>query len=271
MKRKMLFISDLDGTLLDDQKKIPDNVIEEINHFVQQGHLFTIATGRTEDTCRLATDKLPVNAPVVLYNGASIMDLKSGQVLHQRTLDAGLFKPIVQKLIDRFPDICIQIFAYGPLVLVNPNAPLDPYIIREKQPHCYKKLENTPDIWLKIMLSAPNTRLKEAATYLDNCTSLPSCSRFFSADYYYEIVAEGCSKGDCARWLSNWLGLHQCDVAAMGDHLNDEEILSWCGIPYAPSNAHECIRSIAHVTKKSNRDGAVAEALRSLQAKSLET
>ena len=103
----MFLISDLDGTLLDRNKKIPSNALDAVRRFVNQGGLFTVATGRTEDTCRLATDILPINAPVILYNGAAVMELKTKQVIYQRTLDGKAFRPMVRELMERFPDICV--------------------------------------------------------------------------------------------------------------------------------------------------------------------
>lgn len=66
MTTPVLLISDLDGTLLDSRKQIPLRAMDAIRRFVDAGGLFTIATGRTEETCRLATDLLPINAPVIL-------------------------------------------------------------------------------------------------------------------------------------------------------------------------------------------------------------
>lgn len=262
MTTPMLLISDLDGTLLDSRKQIPPRAIAAIQRFVDAGGLFTIATGRTEETCRLATDILPVNAPVILYNGASVMDLQTGTVLHDRTFSAAAFRPLIAELMARFPDLCIQLFAYGPLILVNPSQVMDPYIIRENQPHRMLSLSDTPEQWLKIMLSAPHSRLCEVRDWLDTVIGqYPACSRFFSADYYYELLPEGCTKGACAQWLANALHLSAPHVAAIGDHLNDLELLRWAGHSFVPSNAHALAQAEATVLPSSNDSGAIADAI----------
>lgn len=262
MTTPMLLISDLDGTLLDSRKQIPTRAIAAIQRFVDAGGLFTIATGRTEETCRLATDLLPVNAPVILYNGASVMDLQTGTVLYDRTFSAAAFRPLIAELMARFPDLCIQLFAYGPLILVNPSQVMDPYIIRENQPHRMLSLSDTPEQWLKIMLSAPHSRLCEVRDWLDTVIGqYPACSRFFSADYYYELLPEGCTKGACAQWLANALHLSAPHVAAIGDHLNDLELLRWAGHSFVPSNAHALAQAEATVLPSSNDSGAIADAI----------
>lgn len=266
MKQRMLLISDLDGTLLDQDKHIPVRVLQALEAFTAQGGLFTVATGRTEDTCRLATDRLPINLPVILYNGAAVMDLTTGEVLYEHMLEAAEFKPLLRELMTAFPDVCVEIFAYGPLMLVNPHAVMDPYILKEQQPHRFAALEETPCRWLKIMLSAPNRRLKEVEAFIDErVDKLPPCDRFFSADYYYEIVDKGCSKGDGARFLANRLDIAPEYVAAAGDHLNDEDLLRWCGRPYAPANAHEQIQAIATTMATTNSEGMLADVVADLQ------
>ncbi len=265
MPEKLLLISDLDGTLMDSQKKIPENAVRALERFTDAGGTFTVATGRTENTCRIATDLLPVNAPVILYNGASIMDLLTGNVLYDRTFDATDFRPLAEDLLARFPELCIELFAYGPLILVNPRQVMDPYILRENQPHRMMPLADTPDRWLKIMLSAPKQRLTEIVAYLDTVMDdYPPCSRFFSAEYYYELLPRGCSKGACAGWISDYLQIPRQRVAAMGDHLNDLEILSFAEYGFVPSNAHESAKAVAHVLPATNDEGAIAQAVEQL-------
>ena len=258
----MLLISDLDGTLLDSRKRIPSVALRALNSFVEAGGTFTVATGRTEDTCRIATDLLPINAPVILYNGASVMDLPARRVLWDKTLDAGVFRPLVNELISRFPDLCVQIFAYGPLILVNEHQVMDPYILRENQPYQMMPLSDTPERWIKIMLSAPKPRLSVIVDWLNGkWQKYPQVSHFFSADYYYEILPRGCCKGACAQWISEYLGVTREETAAIGDHLNDLEILSWVHHGFAPSNAHPDVKAVAWNLPLSNDESAIALAV----------
>ncbi len=263
---KTLFISDLDGTLLDKNKRIPDNALRALERFTDAGGLFTVATGRTEDTCRIATDILPVNAPMILYNGACVMERDSGRVLYDRTLDADAFRPLAEELIERFPELCLQIFAYGPLILVNERGTMDPYITRENQPYRRMRISETPGRWLKMMLSAPPERLREIKKFIDSVKAeYPPYTGFFSAEYYYELLPENCGKGEAARWLAGYLGMTMDRVAAMGDHENDAELLRAAGISFAPSNAHESAAAAARrVLPLGCDDGAAALAAEQL-------
>lgn len=262
MNNIAMFVTDLDGTLLNTDKKISDSDILAIRRFTEIGGIFTVATGRTEDTCRLATDLLPINAPVILYNGATVIDLVTKEILYRRTLWANDYRPLLREIMTRYPDVCIELFAFGPLMLVNPNAVMDPYIQHERQPYSKTSLEDTPEEWLKIMFSATHDRLIEVQAFVEaRCSTLPDCTRFFSADYYYEIVDVGCSKGECVRFLAQRFGISQAQTAAIGDHLNDLEMLRWCRHSFAPANAHPVVKKTAHVLTASSDCSAVAEAL----------
>ena len=261
----MLLISDLDGTLLDGEKKIPPKAVTAIQRFVDNGNRFTIATGRTEDTCKIATEFLPVNAPVILYNGACIMELETKKVLFQRTISAKAFRPLINEVMEKFPDVCIEIFAYGPLILVNPEAIMDPYIIRENQPYLYMTLDETPEKWLKIMFSASHDRLVEMEKILDKWWPvLPDSRGFYSAEYYYEIVNDKCSKGECASFLSKHLNIPQNEIAAIGDHLNDVEVIKWVGHGYAPRNARREVKKYAKVLEHTNDQEAICDMIEEL-------
>ncbi len=262
---QLLLITDLDGSLLDRNKQIPPNALRAIERFVDAGGLFTVATGRTEDTCRIAADLLPINVPAVLYNGASVMALDKRQVLYDRTLDAAAFRPLVTDLIGRFPALCVQIFAYGPAILVNRRQIMDPFIQQEGQPYRWMLLEETPPRWLKMMFSGSPALLQEAAAYLETVRDgYPPYTGFFSLDIYYEILPANCTKGGGVRWLAESLGIPRERVAVLGDHQNDLDMLAWAGHAFVPANAHPDVKAAAQVLPLTNDEGAAALAVEQL-------
>ena len=72
---KTLHISDLDGTLLDNEGKLSDENKRRINNLIEKGLLFTIATARTFATVVPILDGVKINCPVILMNGVMIYDL----------------------------------------------------------------------------------------------------------------------------------------------------------------------------------------------------
>jgi hydroxymethylpyrimidine pyrophosphatase-like HAD family hydrolase len=75
---KTLYVSDLDGTLLQSDETLSSFSIQTINHLVSQGMLFSYATGKSIVTASRVTSGLSHRIPVILYNGAFIRRSMAG-------------------------------------------------------------------------------------------------------------------------------------------------------------------------------------------------
>lgn len=84
---KTLYISDLDGTLLDNNAEVSGKTAEVINKLIARGMAFTYATARSWHSAGVITRGLNLTLPAVTYNGAFLVQPKSGEVLRSFTLD----------------------------------------------------------------------------------------------------------------------------------------------------------------------------------------
>ena len=73
---KRLYITDLDGTLLDPHGKITEKTADILNRLTAEGMYLTFATARSVYSAKPITSALNVNVPCILMNGVSIYDLK---------------------------------------------------------------------------------------------------------------------------------------------------------------------------------------------------
>lgn len=69
---KTLYISDLDGTLLNKSAKVSDFTENAVNNLIEKGMQFSYATARSLSSASVITAKLNINMPVIVYNGAFI-------------------------------------------------------------------------------------------------------------------------------------------------------------------------------------------------------
>lgn len=76
-----LFVTDLDGTLLNRQDRVSPFSIRVINELVDKGLLFTYATARSLVSASRVTEGLSTRIPVIAYNGAFILQPSTGEVL----------------------------------------------------------------------------------------------------------------------------------------------------------------------------------------------
>lgn len=77
----ILYVSDLDGTLLNTSASLSPYTIKTINCLVEKGMLFTYATARSLSSASVAAKGLNPKIPVIVYNGAYIMEPATGNIL----------------------------------------------------------------------------------------------------------------------------------------------------------------------------------------------
>ena len=75
---ELLYVSDLDGTLLDSDGQLPEDSIQRLNRLIDKGLNFTIATARNYDSAYPLLRGLNLKHPVILFNGVYLTELHTG-------------------------------------------------------------------------------------------------------------------------------------------------------------------------------------------------
>lgn len=259
----ILLVSDVDATLLDDQKNIPVQNLEAITRFQSLGGAFTIATGRTHITCDSIAARAGVNAPVIVCNGGGVYDRTARRFLWQRTLHRDELIAPFRAMMARHPDVGVEINAGDTAMLVNPTAPVDPNILRGGFPYVRAEITNTPAEWFKIMFNAPEKAMlraiePEARTLLAPFLA-QGCSLTYSGESYLELLPA--SKGTALEQMARTGRYARENVVAVGDYDNDLEMIRWAGLGVAVANAQPHVRDTADVIVCSNNEGAIAQTL----------
>ena len=83
----LLLCTDLDDTLLTDDKRVSEENIAALQYFMENGGLFTFATGRVPEGARLMLQYIVPNAPMVCFNGGAIYDYASEKFIWQAELN----------------------------------------------------------------------------------------------------------------------------------------------------------------------------------------
>jgi len=106
---KTLYVSDLDGTLLRSDETISQYTGEVMNRLTEQGMLFSYATARSYVTSKKVTKSIDAKIPLIVYNGALVIDNVTGQVLL-----SNFFGPEVKEVLDELikNDIYPIVYAY---------------------------------------------------------------------------------------------------------------------------------------------------------------
>ena len=90
--RGYTLISDLDGTLLDDNKKISDGNLEAISYFQSKGGKFALATGRAPLRAAMFKNIVKTDIPSIFLNGILISDFHTDEVFLEKHIDNCIYE-----------------------------------------------------------------------------------------------------------------------------------------------------------------------------------
>ena len=263
-----LLVSDFDGTLIDHQLKISNENVEAISSFIAQGGRFLGATGRTELNVRPYTDGIPMSSPWILYNGAAIFDWQSNSFLYKAPLDRALTESFVSKVMARFPTINVQVFSGGPFCQVNRDALPDRQVVLEGQRFEYKPMDAITEDWLKVLFCADDPdEIDAIESMLGDDPLRLQVHKMHSAARYFELTAPGANKGSALARLRQLLVPAPITVVAIGDYLNDIEMLQEADISAAPESALPEVKKDVDIITSSHSESAIADLVRKLESR----
>lgn len=257
------FVSDIDGTLLDDKRQISQDNKDKIALFQRLGGLFTLATGRTYLEAKQYIDQLNIHIPVILCNGATLYDPASRKLVPVRTVNREKIIRMLNEL-KKFLPACIDVFVYGlDKVYAEKIGPVAKASLDgDFQIELLSSFANLPDTpYLKIILIAEKKEMKRVLGRFEQLKHFPF-DFFLSSDNYFEILPSGVSKGNALVQVLRSINFKAHQVAAIGDHCNDLSMLSKAGLPAAVANAHPLVLKQASVHVPSHNHAGVAYFIR---------
>ena len=249
----------MDGTLLDSTSKLSMENKRALDRFVAGGGLFTVATGRMEKSVKRYVKDLPINVPAIVYNGAAIYDLQAGRLLWEDTLEADLVEPIVNIAIERFQGIAVEVYHDARMYLVGGNEYTHNHVVREQFEPIISSLDAVPKPWVKVILVGDPAKLVQIDEFLKGFDE--PFAHVFSEPQFLEILNQNVSKGSALKVLRQMPGFDKACVIAMGDNLNDVELLKEADIGIAVENAHHELKDIADLNCTNNDNNAVSEVI----------
>jgi len=259
----LLLTTDLDGTLLDGAAEVPPACMEAIAAYVRAGGLFTVATGRPTRGALLYSGLMElVNAPLITYNGACIFDRKAGRAVWRELLPDSAAE-LIRSALDRVPDVGALIFRGEDdfTCVVRENAyTREVSWNRERYRAMPQSLEKIPQPWNKAVLSGPPEAVAACADFVRAHAPGP-LTTILSEGKFLELTGPNAGKGRALRRVAERLGLPQDRVVAVGDSMNDIEMLRWAGTGVAVANAEEEILRVAGTVVASNVDHGICECI----------
>lgn len=257
--KKIYMVSDLDNTLLNSKKQISKANKEAIERFVQAGHYFGIATGRSFEAAKQFVDSLTLSGPSIFCNGTMLMD-QEGNLIHGHHLVKEGLLPFLEAVKQQFPMASIKIFLEHEYVDVSGRA--EHIRLKDAHPARPVTIESIKqETWFKALIienEFPQQVAELSQKYLDdqyNC--------MFSDTTYFEIMPRGISKGKALVQLAQE---YDCISIAIGDYENDMEMIELADFGIAVENALDCVKAKANYIGKHHDDDAIADIIHKILA-----
>ncbi|MCF6465755.1 Cof-type HAD-IIB family hydrolase [Clostridium sp. Cult2] len=271
-----LIAIDLDGTLLDDKKNIPEYNIKMVKKLIDKGYEVVIATGRRYWSAKQLVKS--INRPMVILanNGNIVRDTKDDGIIIKKYLDLKDFKTLVKEGKERglYPIIHVDQFKDGIDLIIEMDKAHEKYhnYIAQSEER-YKKVENYLEIKEDNILAVVYAGGKEEleSFHFDINERYPN--RYNSHIMENIVVAEalleimnplGC------KWLSlseyaKEKGIAEKEIIAIGDDNNDAQMIKNAGCGIAMKNASEGVKEVANIiTEKDNNESGVAFELKKI-------
>lgn len=267
----ILLTVDYDRTLTAPDSTIPQRNLDAIAYFMENGGTFTVNTGRSIPMASsMLIPNVPVNAPLLLYNGSADYDKVTGQLTRYVPIDLD-YAQVVSQLQARYPQLHVEIQALDAHYLIRPDTGWEKYCSHNGCAWRYTTPENIPQPFIKFSLygqfrdtsvahmysGTPEelALIEEAVSFVqenwgDKLEVLRACPRII------DFHAKGVSKLNSARQLQK--KLNKKILVCVGDAENDVQMLDGVDYAYCPADGIVADR-YENVCKCA--DGAIADVI----------
>lgn len=275
MKYKLLCL-DMDGTVLNDDKKVSEENLNAIKKAHTLGIKIAICTGRLFANARVYADIFGIEAPIIASNGAYIRDKGSDDVIYKCVLGkekASKLYSIVEKYgFVLFFNECDSVISSKKFdddkniyVKMNKELPEDRRVRLLYTEDMFETISNEGDEILKCICIDENAiktknyeKLNEARKEVLKAGGFEIASSFRNN---FEVMCDGVSKGRAAKVLADFYGISKDEVMCIGDNENDLSMIEYAGMGVAMGNAEESVKKAANYITDTNNNSGVAKAI----------
>lgn len=265
--KKTLYVTDLDGTLLNTHDRISDFSIRTINEMVDKGMIFTYATARSLVSASKVTEGLNANIPVIAYNGAFIFQPSTGEILSKEDFNDEERSYVKEILVKHGISPMVYAFVDGvekvSWIPANENDGVKRYLSSRKGDKRFRSVEDIESLYSGDMFYFTCIGEKEELQPIYDIFSKDDRYRctiqqeLYRPEYWCEIMPALASKSHAIKKYKEMWGCEK--VISFGDAINDIPMFEMSDECYAVENAVPELKKIANGIIASNENDGVAK------------
>lgn len=256
-----LIATDMDGTLLRDDKSISSTNLAAIRDLMAAGGYFVISSGRPYPALEDYLSSLNPNAPLITYNGAKIVEPDSGKVLFEENMCPEDIVSVMANGDRRGHTVVIwsQDVLYGNML----DSRMKEYVNHTR---IVPQLKPSDDELVKrgvtkILFADRKDRISRSEDEVPGW-GLTGSSYARSTPLYLEFFSSKVSKASALERIGKLLKVSPEEMIAIGDGFNDLEMIDYAGLGVAMGNAPGKVKEAADYIAATNMEDGVAEVIR---------
>lgn len=275
---KMLYVSDLDGTLLNSDALLGEGVPERLNRLIDEGLCFTVATARTYATVNSIMKEVHLTYPMILMNGVMIYDPVNKRCIQAEIIE----KESVEYILKGRKKFGVTGFAYAlsPETAEKSGRKMATYYEKIATEHMERFYIERRDIYHKPFSKVESLEdiSGEDIIYFSICYDEAVLRPFYeylqkdknlNLNFYKDVYGDGLWYLEIShKNASKYYGVQKLRkmlkpdaITGMGDNLNDIPLFEACDRSCAAGNAHQEVKERADYIMDTNQNAGVVKFL----------
>lgn len=256
-----LLAIDLDGTLVNHDLEMNPRDVAAVRAASAAGVTVVLATGRMFKSSMRYAQPLGLTGPIINYQGAVVREISSGEIWYRCELAVEVQRRVLALAepkdwhVNAYVDETVYTARARPEADLYAKVAMVPYVVVGP----LSKWVKQPATKLVLVTLDPNevpARMAELTSWVGAAGRVTR-----SLDWFVEVVDPRVSKSSALSIVAKRLGISQAEICAIGDNLNDEDMVSWAGFGVAMGNAPEALKSQAKYVTASIQEAGVAQVI----------
>ncbi|MFD2117277.1 Cof-type HAD-IIB family hydrolase [Paenibacillus yanchengensis] len=256
-----LIALDIDGTLINDQHEITEEMQSTIAALLGAGADVVLCTGRGPTSTIPILNKLSLTGSAIVHNGSVVIEAGTKQVLYENGFSIVELFPFITYC--RQHDINFDVNTALQMMIETTTPELTQmYIDYEESPVLCSDLDRLEQQVVKMTVFAEESIISEVEAIWATWDLPEQLQLIRSGEQFLDIQSKTASKGNALEAYAKLKQIDRSQVIAIGNYFNDVSMLQFAGLGVAMGNSPDEVKELAdYVTDTNNNDGA-AKALR---------
>jgi Cof subfamily protein (haloacid dehalogenase superfamily) len=252
---------DIDGTLLNDNKELTKETKRAINESTKLGVKVVITTGRIIQSVKELIEELGLEGEeeyVIANNGCTIYNTRDYSLVYEKSLKDKNLKEVYKKY--KRKETVIEVHTLNGILtedISEHEHQINRYHDMEILQKDFQNDKIEDQKLVKILVKGDEKYIEELTKVVPRELH-EKYAVVRSLDHLLEFMYKGSSKAKGLEVLGEILGIKREEIIAIGDGINDLEMIEYAGLGVAMGNAKEEVKKVANFITKSNEENGVA-------------